>query len=282
MIKDSHNSAVLSYMTQEKIHFDPQFLTNYQQAHLDKLHSIIGELPLFPGDRVLDATCADGFYSLALAARVIPGGSVVGLEQANDELVQVRTMANYSGLGKAITLKQGELNALPFEANSFDFVWCVQQRITSVELSEALQQCQRVVRPRGYVAFLSQNLFANTQIAWPEGLDLPIQQAMLDAGLLPHDPIEYEIELSRAFNDAGLIISSTTPYATIRRMPLGNDERNYLNSYLSQLGHAIQPWLAPEHFAHFNALCNTESPDSLLNRNDFQVTYHDQVILAYK
>jgi SAM-dependent methyltransferase len=282
MVKDSHNFAVIPFMTQEKLRFDPQFLTNYQQAHLDKLHSIIGELPLFPGDRVLDATCADGFYSLALAARVVPGGSVVGLEQENDELVQVRTMANNSGLGKAIALKQGELDTLPFEANSFDFVWCVQQRIDSVELEEALQQFQRVVRPRGYVALLSQNLFANTQIAWPDGLELPIHQAMLDAGLLPHDPIEYEIELSQAFTSAGLTISSTTPYATIRRMPLGNDERNYLNSYLSQLGHAIQPWLAPEHFARFNALSEPDSADSLLNRSDFQVTYHDRVILAHK
>lgn len=282
MVKDSYDSAAVAYMTQEKIRFDPAFLAHYQEAHLDKLHEIIGELPLFPGDRVLDATCADGFYSLALAKRVVPGGSVVGLEHDGDELAQVRAMANNSGLGKAIGLKQAELSTLPFEANSFDFVWALQQRIEPFELEEALQQFQRVVRPRGYVALLYQNLFVTTQIAWPAELEQPIHQAMIDAGLVPHNPVEYDMELSQAFYNAGLIITSNSPYVTIRRLPLSNDERNYLSSYLSQLSRYLQAWLAPEYFAQLSALSEPDSVDSLLNRVDFQVTYRDQVILAHK
>jgi SAM-dependent methyltransferase len=282
MVKDSYDSAVAIYMTQEKIRFDPPFLAHYQQAHLDTLHEIIGELPLFPGDRVLDATCTDGFYSLALAKRVVPGGSVVGLEHDSDELAQVRAMANNSGLGKAIALKHGEVNALPFDANSFDFVWAVQQRIEPFQFEDVLQQIQRVVRPRGYVAMLYQNLFATTQITWPAELKQPIHQAMIEAGLVPQDPGEYDLELAQAFTHAGLIVTSNTPYVSVRRLPLNNDERNYLSSYLSQLSHYLQPWLAPEYFAQLSQLCEPDSADSLLNRVDFQLTYRDQVILAHK
>jgi ubiquinone/menaquinone biosynthesis C-methylase UbiE len=48
----------------------------------------------------------------------------------------------------------GRLEALPFDDDTFDLVWCAQSLYSLPEPVEALRQMRRVVRPGGVVAVL--------------------------------------------------------------------------------------------------------------------------------
>src|SRR5690242_10059537 len=71
-------------------------LAAYHRAHAAELRAMIAELPLRLGDRVLDMACGAGTYSVWLAERVGPHGTVVGVDISPAYLARARVRANDS------------------------------------------------------------------------------------------------------------------------------------------------------------------------------------------
>lgn len=97
---------------------------------------------LRPGWRVLDAGSGSGSFLPLIAEAVGPAGTIVG-----------RRVTEW-GLATPIEARVGSVLALPYADDPFDAVWCAAttQYLTDDDLTAALAEFRRVVRPGGLVA----------------------------------------------------------------------------------------------------------------------------------
>lgn len=110
-------------------------------------------LALGKGHRVLDL--ATGTAELAIqVARTEPSVTVVGLDPSSKMLDVGRLKLTRGALAGRIELVQGDAQALPFDADSFDSV-CIAFGIRNVpDRARALREMARVTRPGGRIAIL--------------------------------------------------------------------------------------------------------------------------------
>jgi SAM-dependent methyltransferase len=96
------------------------------------------------GTRLLDVACGPGFIAGAAADR---GAIVTGLDFAAAMLVQARRRL------PALTFREGDAEALPFETGSFDAVVMNFGLLHLARPDAALTEALRVLRPGGRYAF---------------------------------------------------------------------------------------------------------------------------------
>jgi len=107
-----------------------------------------------PGWRVLDAACGSGSFLPWLAELVGPGGSLVALDLAPDNVALVEQRVAAWDLPCPVEARAGTVLALPYPDAAFDAAWFANtsQYLTDDELATALTELRRVVRPGGLVA----------------------------------------------------------------------------------------------------------------------------------
>jgi demethylmenaquinone methyltransferase / 2-methoxy-6-polyprenyl-1,4-benzoquinol methylase len=107
---------------------------------------LTAETAVRPGNRVLDAACGTG--DLAIADRRAGAAHVTGLDFSEQMLARARRKT------ADVEWVQGDLLALPFEDGSFDAA-TVGFGVRNVDdLSLALRELRRVLRPGGRLAIL--------------------------------------------------------------------------------------------------------------------------------
>jgi ubiquinone/menaquinone biosynthesis C-methylase UbiE len=98
---------------------------------------------------VLDVGSGRGNHSCALAQRF--GCAVVGLDVAPFHIEQGRVRAVQEGVSDRVSFMQGDIEALPFEDERFDFLWSRDMLMHVPSLPAALVECARVLKPAGYL-----------------------------------------------------------------------------------------------------------------------------------
>jgi arsenite methyltransferase len=128
-----------------------QLEVNYRRRDMLRRRELVHEaLGAGPGDRVVDAGCGPGFYVAELLDRVGAEGSVVGV----DASPQMLALTAQKTEGRAnVELREGNVTALPVEDADFDRALSVQvlEYLTATDLSAALGELHRVLRPGGRV-----------------------------------------------------------------------------------------------------------------------------------
>ena len=89
------------------------------------LRSAIRALQLPAGSRGLDAGCGIGFPALLLAKAVGPAGNITGLDLSPELLVHAEDIVKKAGLSERISFREGDVNKLPFDDDTFDWAWSV-------------------------------------------------------------------------------------------------------------------------------------------------------------
>ena len=117
------------------------------------LQSMIRAIQLPRASQGLDAGCGIGLQTLWLADAIGPEGHVTGLDIEPELLRFGEKLVIETGLSGRITFQEGDVFAhLPFESNSFDWVWsmdCISY--PAGELGTVLKELMRVVKPgEGY------------------------------------------------------------------------------------------------------------------------------------
>jgi ubiquinone/menaquinone biosynthesis C-methylase UbiE len=238
------------------------------------IRSAIQALRLPPGSRGLDAGCGIGLQALLLAEAVGPTGHVTGLDLSPQFLVHAREITEDAGLSERISYQQGDVNRLPFDDKTFDWVWsanCVGYH--PAEPLPMLRELARVVKPGGSVVILawsSQQLLPGS----------PLLEARLNATSSGIAPFVHgkrpELHFLRAlgwFRELGLEEPTAQTFVGDTHAPLSDDMRSALLALLEMRWPGAQSELTPEDWAEFRRLCQPESPGFILDLPDYYAFY---------
>jgi SAM-dependent methyltransferase len=138
-----------------------------------------------PGMRILDLACGPGTLSRRLAAMVVPGGVVVGVDLAPGMIELARAMHVPSARFEIMDIEN-----LEFEDGAFDAAICGHGLQYASDLSRALGESRRVIRPSGRLA-ASVPVTAHREAVWM------LLDSVIDRWL-PPAPLASDQESTRA------------------------------------------------------------------------------------
>lgn len=168
--------------------------------------SVVSELPITAGTRLLDVAVGDGNAAIEAARR---GARVTGIDLTPAQIDKARARVAAAGLD--IDLHVGDAERLPFAGDSFDVVTSVMGVIFAPDHRRAASELARVVRPGGTVAITS----------WAES-GWGVTWRRRAAELLPPAPPEAPspdtwgdpVEAVRRLQDVGLVaVATVRPFA---------------------------------------------------------------------
>jgi len=234
------------------------------------IRSAIRALKLPPGSRGLDAGCGIGSHTLLLAEAVGPGGQVIGLDLSSEILVIAGEIAKKSGLAERVSFQEGDVNKLPFDDDTFGWVWsadCI--GYAPIEPLPLVKELARVVKPGGSIAIL----FWSSQQLLP---GYPLLEARLNAtssGIAPFSKGKRpELHFLRAlgwFHETGLKESSAQTFVGDVHAPFNDDIRSALISLFQMRWGEVKSGLSQEDWEEYQRLSQPESPDFILNLPDY-------------
>src|SRR5262245_43334884 len=133
-LDDAKKKAAATYNAASDFYDHPAntFWERYGRRTVERL-----ELP--QGVRVLDVCCGSGASALPAAAAVGSGGSVTGVDLAENLLELARAKAKQRGLTN-VQFETGDMTNLRFETDSFDVVVCVFGIFFVPDMQIALQE----------------------------------------------------------------------------------------------------------------------------------------------
>ena len=100
------------------------------------------------GQRVLDVGCGTGVVAITAAQK---GADATALDLTPELLTRARENAALAGA--AVSWKEGDVEALPFEESSFDVVLSQFGHMFAPRAEVATREMLRVLKPAGRIAF---------------------------------------------------------------------------------------------------------------------------------
>jgi ubiquinone/menaquinone biosynthesis C-methylase UbiE len=230
------------------------------------LRKVIQALELPSGSHGLDAGCGIGLQALLLLEAVGVDGHVTGLDIHPELLAHGAAMTAKAGLSDRIMFRQGDVSQLPFDDNSFDWIWsadCI--GYPAGELAPVLKELIRVVKPGGSVILLgwsSQNLLPGH----------PLLEARLNgtcSGYLPFlkdkKPEHNFMRASHGLQDAGMKDVQAQTFVSDIQVPFDDSQRIALASLFDMLWGTRQPDISDDDWSEYQRLCDPSSADFILD-----------------
>jgi demethylmenaquinone methyltransferase/2-methoxy-6-polyprenyl-1,4-benzoquinol methylase len=163
-------------------------------------------------------------------------------------------------------LRHGDVNQLPFDDNSFDWVWsmdCI--GYPAGELEPVLKELMRVVKPGGEIFLLgwsSQQLLPG----------YPLLEARLNGTCSSYQPYLKDkmpqsnfMRALQAFQHAGLEDRKAQTFIGDIQAPLSQDLRIALTSLFEMLWGTRRPEVSSDDWNNYQRLCKPTSPDFILD-----------------
>lgn len=228
-------------------------------------------LDLPEGSHGLDAGCGIGSHTLLLAETVGPEGHVTGLDLFADFVAHARNQAKLSGPSDRVTFRQGNVNELPFNDETFDWAWSV-DCVGLVSIGQpvaGLRELARVVRPGGLVALLGYS----SQMLLPGYAALEARlNATASATTTLAEGKAPEAQFTRAlgwFREAGLEESAARTVVGTVHAPLEDGVRRALISLFGMLWGEMQSRMDDADRVEYLRLTEADSPDFILDAPDY-------------
>jgi len=238
------------------------------------IRTAIGLLNLPPGSRGLDAGCGIGLHLPIMAEAVGEGGDVTGLDLSPKFLVRAGKIVKESGFSGRVSLKKGDVNALPFDDNTFDWTWSANlvgyQPVFDPMVSVAsIMELARVVKPGGIVAIIfwsSQQLLCG----------YPMLEARLNAttpGIAPFttgmSSNSHSLRGLGWFRAAGLKDVRARTFVGDVRAPLSDEIKAAMVSLFEMRWGGAKSEVDQEVWDEYHSLSQPGSVDFILNLEDY-------------
>ncbi len=161
------------------------------------------------GRRVLELGCGAGQWSIALHEL---GARVTGLDLSERQLEHARRLMAEAEV--EFPLVHASAEATPFDADSFDIVFCDQGAMTFSDPLRAVPEVARILAPGGLFAFSMNTPIVD--MAWPLDADAPSSELAHDYWDLhaleaPDEPTTFQLpygEWIRLFAESGFRVES--------------------------------------------------------------------------
>ncbi len=242
------------------------------------IRSMIRSLDLPASSCGLDAGCGIGRHTLWMVEAVGPAGHVTGVDLSPGFVERASRMAEQAGLSDSASFQQGDLNHLPFDDDSFDWLWSADtiyfgpsaEGYAAEDPLPLIRELSRVVKPGGSVYLIyctAQNLLPG----------YPLLEARLNAASAAAEPFVRQnrpkLHCLRALEwlrDAGLESLSACAVADGVHAPLDDELKNALTGLLQwRWGADPVSKLSSQDAAEYQRLCSPDSPDFILNLPDY-------------
>jgi demethylmenaquinone methyltransferase/2-methoxy-6-polyprenyl-1,4-benzoquinol methylase len=232
--------------------------------------SAIAALRLPEGSLGLDAGCGIGSHLDLLAGATAPGGRLIGLDSSAELLAVAEESVRRWGAGDRVSFRRGDAKDLPFEADTFDWVWsadCV--GFIPGEPVELVREMARVARPGGTVALL---LWSSQQLL----PGYPFLEARLNgtrAGAAPATadwpPERHPLRALGWLSRAGLRGPAARTFVTDVHAPLAEDQRAAVTSLLEMRWGNPESELSAEDWRLYQRLRDRDGPESIVDGEDY-------------
>lgn len=113
---------------------------------------LMAQAALRAGESALDIACGTGVVTRLVASQVGPTGRAVGLDLNPDMLARAR--ASLPSEGATVDWREGNAGALPFDASTFDAVFCQLGFQYFPDRHQAAREMHRVLKPTGRLVTL--------------------------------------------------------------------------------------------------------------------------------
>jgi demethylmenaquinone methyltransferase/2-methoxy-6-polyprenyl-1,4-benzoquinol methylase len=234
------------------------------------LRAIIQGLSLPKGSHGLDNGCGIGLQAILMAEEVGSSGQVTGLDISIEILNIGREIIEDAGMLDRVSFKQGDIVALPFENETFD--WALS--IDGVGYGPGntlhyLSEMKRVVKSGGMIAIAAWS----SEKLLPGYPELEARLGATISGIAPFvrgkNP---ELHLSRTLGQLRTLeLTETTAktYAGSVFAPLDEAERTALVSLFKMRWPNVECELSSGDAEEFMRLCSPDSDDFILNIPDY-------------
>jgi SAM-dependent methyltransferase len=212
MSSENANDVLASWETSAQYWNKHQALIETMFAPLSR--ALIEEAGIRAGNTVLDVGGGSGEPSFTIAASVGDSGSVVYTDPAAGMVKTARTEAERRGLTN-LKLQQCGAEKLPFADSSFDAVVSRLSAMFFADVSAALRETLRVLKPDGTVSFL---VWANREANPFFNVVSEILDRFVPAELLEDDAPE-AFRFAAAGKLAGLLREAGAMSVTEREFP---------------------------------------------------------------
>ncbi|MCK4443749.1 MAG: class I SAM-dependent methyltransferase [Thermoplasmata archaeon] len=246
------------------------------------VRSAIRALELPPGSKGMDAGCGLGNHTLLLAEAVAPGGHVTGIDIDDGCLSLAQENASKSSLKDHVAFKTGDIRKLPFDDDSFDWVWSAdvlylwlfgKGSVNEIAVP-IMNELARVVKPGGTVA-----LFFWTLHRLLPGH--PLLEARLNAtnaatfaGPSGIKPILHSSRALGWLQQANLKEPRAQSFVIDIQPPFDEETRETLVGILKMYWDKTKSEVSSEDWQEYQRLCRPDSSDFILDLPD----YHGQIV----
>jgi ubiquinone/menaquinone biosynthesis C-methylase UbiE len=251
-----------------------QKLSDSNSLRESTLREMIKALQLPHGSRGLDAGCGVGLQCMLFAEEVGPNGHVTGVDVSAEMLDYGRELVNEVGLSAQISFQEADIASLPFDDNTFDWVWsadCV--GYGPWETLNLLREMVRVVKPGGITAIAA---WSSEQLL-PGYPRLEARLRATASGIAPFSHgRKPELHFLRAlgwFQELGLKELRAQAFAGSVHAPLDDSVRNALVDLFDMRWPDVQSELSSDDLAEYRRLCLPDSPDFILNLPDYFASF---------
>ena len=247
------------------------------------LQSLVQGLNLPEGSQGLDNGCGIGLQAVMLAKEVGPNGHVTGLDISKEILDVGRKIIEDAGMSERISLRQGDIAALPFENETFDWALSIDGvGYGPGDTNHYLGEMKRVVKPGGIVAVAA---WSSEQLL-PGYPELEARLSATAAGIAPFvkgkNPALHLFRTLGRLRELGLAETTAKTYAGSAFAPLDAASRRALVSLFEMRWPNVESELAPPEVSEFKRLCNPDSQDFILNIPDYYAYFTYTVFKGIK
>jgi demethylmenaquinone methyltransferase/2-methoxy-6-polyprenyl-1,4-benzoquinol methylase len=234
------------------------------------LRALINDLDLPEKSYGLDNACGIGLQAIMLAEEIGSYGHVTGLDISPEILDVASGIIDDVGMSQRVTLKQGDIAALPFGNETFD--WAIS--IDAVGYGPGntlhfLDEMKRVVKTGGMIAIAAWS----SERLLPGYPEFEARLSTTTPGIAPFvkggNP---ELHLTRTLGQLrklGLRETEVKTYAGSVFSPLDEASRRALEALFEMRWPNVESELTPPEIIEFKHLCTPDSPDYILNLPDY-------------
>lgn len=234
------------------------------------IREAIKALRLPKGSRGLDAGCGSGQQAVLLAEEVGHSGHVTGLDITPEFIQYSEKIAEEKGMSTRVSFREGNINNLPFDNNSFDWVWSIDcAGYAPGNPLHIVKKLCRVVKPGGILALIAWS----SQMLLPGYPELEAKLNATSSGISPfrksQKPEMHFFRMMRWFQKAGLSEIQARTFAGSAFAPLSDELREALLSLIDMRWPNVQSELSADDWDEFQRLTESDSPYLILNTPDY-------------